>query len=97
MAKQTYYVSVGSGEIHSDPNVSSYQYKIEADESEIRRLADLFDRANDASSSSFFRVMQTESKKNQDYDDVLSSIYQTIHDLGDDATREHIVSMDILH
>ncbi|HEU5138522.1 MAG TPA: hypothetical protein VFT51_01015 [Bacillales bacterium] len=97
MEKQKYYVSVGSGEILSDPTATSYQFEIEATPAEVARLNALFERANSAANDGFFRFRDYEWSKNQNYDQTLSSIYQTIHDLGDETAREHIESMDILH
>ncbi|HEX6923157.1 MAG TPA: hypothetical protein VF149_04970 [Bacillales bacterium] len=96
MEKQKYYVSVGSGEILSDPTVSSYQFEIEATPAEVARLNALFERANESANNGFFRIRDFEWSKNKDYDQTLSSIYQTIHDLGDNTAREHIESMNIL-
>ncbi|HEX7065151.1 MAG TPA: hypothetical protein VF199_08825 [Bacillales bacterium] len=97
MEKQKYYVSVGSGEILNAPVASSYQFEIEATPAEAGRLNTLFERANTASNNGFFRFRDFEWNKNKDFDQTLSSIYQTIHDLGDETARQHIESMDILH
>lgn len=96
MDKRKYFVSVGSGEISEDPSASSYQFEIEATPAEADRLSRLFQKASGASSSSFLKMRATEEEKNRSYDEALSSIYQTIHDLGDDTVRGHITSMNVL-
>lgn len=96
MDKQKYFVSVGSGEIHEDPTASTYQFEIEATPAEAGRLSRLFEEASGASGSSFLKMRALEGEKNQPYDEVLSSIYQTIHDLGNDSVKGHIDSMNIL-
>lgn len=96
MEKRKYFVSVGSGEIHEDPNVAAYQFEIEATPAEAGQLRRLFEEANGASGSSFLKMRSLEREKHHPYDQVLSSIYQTIHDLGDGPTQDHIASMNVL-
>lgn len=94
--KQKYFVSVGSGEINEDPTVTPYQFEIEATPAQVTQLTRLFEAANGASGGSFLKMRALEAEKNQPYDEVLSSIYQTIHDLGDDQVKDHIASMNVL-
>lgn len=96
MDKQKYYVSVGSGEILNDPTSSSYQFEIEATEADVIRLGRLFDQASSASGEGFLHIRAIEKEKNQPHDEAMSSIYQTLYDLGDDSTKQHIESMSIL-
>jgi hypothetical protein len=101
MNKNTYYVNVSAGEIYRDKTVDEWEYEIQATENEIAGLRSLFDRANSISNDSFGRsllpfVPYHKDTVNDQYDDTLSSIYQMIHDLGDDDAKEHIESMGIL-
>lgn len=95
MEKQKYYVSVGTGEILPIPG-SSYQFEIEATPAEAARLNALFERANTDSGDGFFQFKDLEMGKHRNYDNTLSTIYQTIYDLGDDTAKGHIESMGIL-
>lgn len=100
MEKHTYYIKVGTGEIHRDKTIAEWEYKITGTEEEIARLQRLFEKINSASNHSFARSLTPypyhHDEENDLYDDVLSSIYQTIHDLGDENVQEHIESMGIL-
>lgn len=96
MGKQRYYVSVGTGEVHSEPLSSSYQFEIEATPNEIARLNTLLGRANAHANHGFLQIRAFENDKHKAFDETMSTIYQTLHELGDDATKEHIESMGIL-
>lgn len=101
MDKNTYYVNVGQGEIYRDKTVDEWEYEIQATENEIAELRSLFDRENELSNHSFSRsllpfVPYHKDTVNDQYDDTLSSIYQMIHDLGDDQVKDQIESMGVL-
>ena len=100
MGKDKYYVKVGTGEIHKDPTEAEWEYEIEATEEDIAKLQKLFDRINSVSEHSFWRSMTPSpyhlDEENDMYDEALSSIYQTIYDLGDDNVKEQVESMGIL-
>jgi hypothetical protein len=96
MDKRKYYVSVGTGDVHDTPVASSYQFEIEATPAEAARLSALLDKANTDAGNGFLQIRAFENDKHKAFDETFSSIYQTIHDLGDDTTKEHIESMGIL-
>lgn len=101
MDKQSYYVNVASGEIHPDKSVSPYNFEIKATEEEVDQLYELLEMADTSAYKSFFRanipyVQYHQDVENDQYDDSLSSIYQKIHDLGNEETKSHIESMGIL-
>ena len=101
MKKNKYYVKVGSGEILSDPTLSEWEYEIKATDDEINQLKVLFDRVDLASDHSFWRSLTPAvpyhlDEENDQYDESLSEVYQTLYRLGDENVKNHIESMDIL-
>lgn len=93
---------VGTGEIHRDKTIAEWEYEITGTEEEIARLQRLIERSTQHPITvlSFARSLTPypyhHDEDNDLYDNVLSSIYQTIHDLGDENVQEHIESMGIL-
>jgi acetate kinase len=101
MERKTFYITVGSGEIHEDKGASSFEFEIDATEEEAEQLSELFETANSASHHSFWRahtpyIQYHHDAENDEYDNSLKAIYQKIHELGKPATREHIESMGII-
>jgi hypothetical protein len=101
MERKTYYVAVGSGEIHEDKTVASYEFEIEATEEEAEQLSELFETTNSASHHSFWRshtpyVPYHHDAENDAYDEALKAVYKKIHELGKPATKNHIETMNIL-
>jgi hypothetical protein len=101
MERKKYYVTVGSGEIHEDQTASSYEYIIEATEEEAEQLSELFETANSASYHSFWRshtpyIQYHHDGENDQYDDALKTIYQKIHELGNQEAKKHIETIGML-
>jgi len=101
MEKRNYYVTVETGEILADQTASTYQFVIEANEQERRKLEELFEIAHDKELDTIPRaatpaVAYHDDAENHAYDDALRDIYRTLHQLGTEETRQHIESMNIL-
>lgn len=99
--KQTYYISIGPGEILTVPNASPWQFKIEATQSEIKQLRRLFNANIDNRSDETIRAITPIQEYHNDapndrYDGNLVKIYEMIHQLGDEEARSHIEGMGIL-
>ncbi|MBO0992472.1 hydrolase [Bacillus sp. SD088] len=100
--RQTYYISIGAGEIFSAPNVSPWQFKINATEQQISKLRQIFDSNYTNSIADFARahipwVEYHNDPTNDRYDANLTQIYQMIYELGDQETKDHIDSIGILN
>lgn len=99
--KQTYYISIGKGEIFSTPNVSPWQFKISATDQEIKQLRSIFNDNDENSVGDYIRshipIMQYHNDPTNDrYDQNLVQIYRLLYELGDQEAKEHIESMGIL-
>ena len=101
MKKNKYYIKVGSGEILPERTMSEWEFEIIATPEEAMRLRQLLEETNSESNSIFLKAhipMQEDyDEENIPYDKKLRQVYQLIHDLGTDETKEHIQSMGILH
>jgi hypothetical protein len=103
MEKKTYYVAVGSGEVlENKGDVANYEFEIQATDEELDKLQELFERTDNAAQGTLVRGATpykeySFDKENDQYDDDLQDIYRMLHDLGNEATRKHIESMNILH
>lgn len=100
--KKTYYIEVGSGEITQSATDSTWNFKIEATDEEIRKLREQFDFIDQNEPADFLRAHVPFKeyhfdKENDAYDDALKQIYGMIYQLGDDDARETIEQMGILH
>ena len=101
MEKQTFYVSVQSGNILADKGDSPYEFEIEANEEEIKQLQSLFARRNEADWGTFLRahvpiVPYSYDSSNDQYDQNLYEIYNKIYELGSQQTKYQIESLGIL-
>ncbi|KRG09399.1 hypothetical protein [Lederbergia galactosidilytica] len=99
--RQTYYISIGAGEIFSVPNASPWQFKIQATEQEIGKLRQIFDSNYTNSMADFARahvpwVEYHIDPTNDRYDANLIQIYQMIYELGDQEAKDHIDGIGIL-
>lgn len=99
--RQTYYISIGAGEIFSAPNVSPWQFKINATEQEIGKLRQIFNANYNNSMIDFARahvpfVEYHNDSSNDRYDENLIQVYQLIYQLGDQEAKDHIDSIGIL-
>jgi len=99
--KNTYYITVGTGEISQSAADSRWDFKIAATDDEIKDLRSYFKQSYSADAKSFWRthlpfLEYHNDKENDEYDEALSKIYGMIYQLGDDETRNHIESMGVL-
>ncbi|MCJ7842681.1 hydrolase [Lederbergia sp. NSJ-179] len=99
--RKTYYISIGAGEIFSTPNVSPWQFKIEATEQEIEKLRHIFNGNYNNSLVDFARahvpfVEYHNDSTNDRHDENLIHVYQMIYELGDQEAKDHIDSIGIL-
>lgn len=99
--KNTYYISIGTGEIMRTATDSPWQFKIEATDNEVMELRQIFDSNYDNSIADFLRAHIPYREyhidpTNDRYDQNLLRIYQMVHQLGDEEARNHVESMGIL-
>ncbi|MEH7238917.1 hydrolase [Bacillus sp. JJ1562] len=99
--RKNYYVSVGSGEISQVKSGSTWEYKIEATDEEVRQLRNLFEANYSNEVENFLRahvpfVEYHYDSSNDKYDSNMLKIYQIINQLGDQEARDFIQSEGIL-
>lgn len=99
--KKTYYVDISSGEISQSSSASSWNFKIEANDEEITQLREEFTYNYDMGVRNFIRAHipfdeYHNDKENHAQDNSLIRIYEMLHQLGDQETKNHIESMGIL-
>ncbi|MBO9598376.1 MAG: hypothetical protein J7559_11245 [Cohnella sp.] len=97
MEKNRYYVSMQSRSIMRDQSQASYEYEIEATESELIRLRSKMDELEDADHATFFRTATPglpyhHDPENDEYDRAIKACYDMIFQLGTDETKQHISS-----
>lgn len=100
MEKKTYYISVGSGDIVREKDVTNFEFEIQATEEELNELEELFEEKEEAELGSARRAVTPyyeyhNDGENDAYDASLKDIYKMIHKLGTPETRSHIESMHI--
>ncbi|PPA71745.1 hydrolase [Jeotgalibacillus proteolyticus] len=100
-SKNTYYISVGRGEINRSGKYSPYEFVVNATDEEITKLRYLFDQNQDLGFGGAIRaqtpyVQYHDDEPNQEQDSTLVKIYSLIHDIGDEEAVKHIESMAIL-
>ena len=102
MEKQTYYVSVASGDILNDKTDSPYEFEIEANEDDIKRLQDLFNHKDKADWGTFVLShipivpYHKLDKENDDYDANMYAIYKLIYELGTPETKREMERQGIV-
>jgi len=101
MSKQKYYVSVQAKTILPNQGDAAYELEIEAEPEDIRELMELFEEMESFDNSSYFRNMipgipYHHDLENDGYDYYLQQVYQKLHELGTDKTKNHILAMNIL-
>jgi hypothetical protein len=101
----TYYVSVGSEQIVTNPEGINYEYEIAATDEELDMLTDLFEKKDDMELDGTkraktpyesFEDVDDQDERNDPYDLRLRQIYLLIHQLGVPETKAHIEKMGIL-
>lgn len=99
--KQTYYISLGGGEIYSTPNAGPWQFRIRATEKEIKQLRKIFEAQSENQIGDYIRshtpyVPYHHDPTNDFHDLKLIEAYRVIYQLGDQEAKDHIKSMGIL-
>lgn len=99
--KNTYYITLGTGEISQSATDSRWDFRITATDAEIHELRSYFTQSYSADAKSFWRthlpfLEYHNDKVNDDYDAFLLKAYGMIYQLGDDEARNHIESMGVL-
>jgi len=99
--KKSYYIDVGTGAISQSATSSTWSYKVQATEEEIMNLRKLFNQNYDTEWKNFFRshvpfLEYHHDRENDEYDSRIQQIYYMLHQLGDQETKTHIESMNIL-
>lgn len=99
--KKIYYIEIASGMITQSAVDSTWNFKIEATDEEIRKLREYFDRAASSEVGNFIRAHipfreYHDDPDNDIYDENMKSIYQLIHQLGDSEAKQHIESIGLL-
>lgn len=100
--RQTYYITVGSGEITQSATAARWDFKITATSNEIQQLRSYFKQNYSTDGRSFWRahipfLEYHNDKENDEFDEVMLKAYELIYRLGDNETRSHIESMGILN
>lgn len=101
MEKKKYFVNVGSQEISQIPYDNNVDFTIYATDEDVRLLRAKMDDVHDAGFRSFFRahvpiISYHKDESNAEYDQGMIEAFGMIYDLGNEETREHIKSMDVL-
>jgi hypothetical protein len=101
MEKKKYFVNVGSKEISQIPYHDNADFKIQATSEEVRLLRAKMDDMHDAEFTNFLRahvpiMSYHKDRSNDEYDEGITDAFRMIYELGDEETREHIRSMNVL-
>ncbi|SES63747.1 hypothetical protein SAMN05421676_10122 [Salinibacillus kushneri] len=101
MDKEKYYVSLGTQEISRLKAQNNEDFVIYATPEEVGELRELFNEMYGADIGAFIRAHipfreYHHDDDNDTYDDGLINVLQMLYRLGDDQTREHIASMQML-
>lgn len=96
-----YFIGISNGAITQKVADQNAGYTIYANEKELREIRSKLEKMNDASLASFFRAHVPikpyhEDPQNDAYDEGLNELFQMLYELGDEQTKEHIRSLDIL-
>lgn len=100
--RQTYYITVASGEITQSATGAPWDFKITATSNEIQELRSYFKQNYSADAKSFWRshipyLEYHNDKENDEFDESMLKVYEMIYRLGDEETRSHIESMGVLN
>ncbi|MCP8617797.1 hydrolase [Salirhabdus salicampi] len=101
MEKEKFYVDIGSMEISRLKAGDNNDYVIYATPEEVIKLRDLFDNMYSADGDAFIRAhipikQYHHDESNDNYDEAMIQIFRMLYELGDEQTRNHIKSMEIL-
>ncbi|HET7628542.1 MAG TPA: hydrolase [Bacillales bacterium] len=100
MEQRPYYIKIETGEIHSDPTISEWEFQIEATEDDVEQLRRLMEKIDNDSFHTFWRAHVPypyhQDEENHQYEDTLARIYRMIYDHGDEKAKAFIESIGIL-
>lgn len=102
MMKEKYYVNITNGSISKDAIESEGAFGIYADQADLGRLQEKVNNMDEANRGSYIRAHQLYypqhlSPENSRYDKNLKALYSILRELGDETTRAHIDSIDVLN
>jgi transcriptional/translational regulatory protein YebC/TACO1 len=100
--KEKYFVNIVNGGIAKEGMENDGSFAIYADESDLSRVEEKLENMNSANQGSYVRAHvpyfpEEESPENSRYDKNLKELYQVLYELGDEQTKEHIESINILN
>ncbi|WP_373231414.1 hypothetical protein [Cohnella sp.] len=99
--RKTYYVAVGAGQILEDREAAAFEFAIRANEDELTKLQELFEELQDADEDNAFRFSGwpsvSDNPEDPTYNALFKDIYKQLYKLGNEETKRHIESMNILH
>lgn len=100
--RETFYVSVGAGQILKDKGAGSYELEITANEEELYRLQELFEELASMEEAEVWHFVRhpyesaSTDRLSMESGDLTARIYQTIYELGTPETRAFIEQAGIL-
>lgn len=100
-ANEIYFIDVKSGKISQEAPEQGGHFRILADNQEYNELKAIADRMYHDELKTYVRshipfIDYDTAEKNDEYDNQLIKLYGKIYELGDEETRNHIESMNIL-
>lgn len=100
--KEKYYVNISDGGIRKKSAEGSATFGIYADDGDLSKIREKMDNMDEANLASYVRAHipftpPDESPENARYDKNLKELYALLHELGDESTKAHIESIDILN
>lgn len=101
--KEKYYVNIANGAISKQQTESEGAFTIYADEGDIERIKERMASMDSANLGTYVRSHVPfyypidSAPENSRYDRNLKELYAILHELGDEHTRGHIESIDILN
>ncbi|PZE22111.1 hypothetical protein [Paenibacillus xerothermodurans] len=106
MPKTLYYVSVANGLIQDETTMNDalqddYEFRIRANDEEIRELRELMQKVLDDEENTHIRApipykSAEHDKATEDFNSDMLNMYNMIYQLGDDKAKRHIEQTGIL-
>lgn len=100
--RETYYVSVGGGQILRDSTAAAYELEITANEEELYRLQELFEELASMEEAEVWHFVRhpyesaSTDRLSMESGGLTEQIYRTIYELGTPQTRAFIEQAGIL-
>lgn len=101
--RQVYYVNVQSRQIYEQHDIAPYHLEITANTRELEQLRELFNEVEDSDEWSLETMYKQVGENTPDTSEVNSAhdywikrVYAALHKLGNDVTKAHIESMNII-